>query len=549
MKTKLSILLALMIIISLLSGCGFESSTSPRVSMNPSGTAAATWIDEASNLFLNRFFPETGWEGTQKVVQVGSVFQSEFGPQPQTAVDNFGNTMLVWVEEGYMMAGYFPADPSIEYTVEQISNNILEPEEYEEVDLPQIAIDPSGNAFVVWMQFKSFDGLPMFSIWTNRFDADKQEWEGPVCLQDYPIIPEEEPEPGFELDFHFAPKIVTGPTGDAMAVWNVYNISQALFTMEETDEYPYLSSKILAKRYVVSSGWDENPEIVYSTEKYVLPIASTKSSVKSLMSSIIEQSKSVKSSGKVTNLTVLENLKSLKSVKSSGDIIFVVLVDHLISMDSSGNATLVWTELQLAETEDSSEESIIIQTKRYEANEGWSEEPEILNADKNIAIYLPQLTVNPSGSAFVVWIDKIEEEIEEELTLFEKIMVCHYELVKGWSQPVHLFITDSSESLKYPNVAVDETGNAIAVWVRSKSKVEEYSKIEDSEPDYIWGSRYLNGKGWSEPDKVENTNASGEKRYPKIKMDYYGNAVLLWEHNLEIDKGDGITEIWSNTFN
>ena len=133
----------------------------PQVAVDPSGTAVAVWMQsegDRGTIFANRFTPAAGW-GAAERIETG-----DYAAYPQVAVDPSGNAIAVWQQQGgardTIWANRFT--PTAGWgAAERIETD-------DEVDafLPQVAVDPSSNAVVVWVQS---DGT-RYSIWANRFD-------------------------------------------------------------------------------------------------------------------------------------------------------------------------------------------------------------------------------------------------------------------------------------------------------------------------------------------------------------------------------------------
>jgi hypothetical protein len=63
---------------------------------------------------------------------------------------------------------------------------------------------------------------------------------------------------------------------------------------------------------------------------------------------------------------------------------------------------------------------------------------------------------------------------------------------------------------------MDANGNAIAVWAQ-----------DDGPTMSIYANRYVAGTGWQEAQLIED--GTGEARYPQIAMNASGNAIAVWE--------------------
>jgi hypothetical protein len=125
------------------------------------------WLqsDNAGNrIWANRYTPTGAWGIAEPVrTDVAGLPASNL----QLAVDPRGNALIVWAQGG--IAGS-DAIWSNRYTptggwgiAESVRTDNMQ-----RAYVPQVAIDPSGNALVVWQQDRSsfFDD----NIWSNRFE-------------------------------------------------------------------------------------------------------------------------------------------------------------------------------------------------------------------------------------------------------------------------------------------------------------------------------------------------------------------------------------------
>ncbi|HLB02939.1 MAG TPA: hypothetical protein VJM77_07395 [Nitrospiria bacterium] len=97
----------------------------------------------------------------------------------------------------------------------------------------------------------------------------------------------------------------------------------------------------------------------------------------------------------------------------------------------------------------------------------------------------------------------------------------------GWSPFNATRIETSGEVASNPQVAMDSSGNAMAVWVQGID---------------IWANRYVVGKGWGSPTLLENNSDPGLN--PQVAINSSGNATAVWA------QFDGkALSIWANGFN
>ena len=89
---------------------------------------------------------------------------------------------------------------------------------------------------------------------------------------------------------------------------------------------------------------------------------------------------------------------------------------------------------------------------------------------------------------------------------------------------------DTAKAATWPQIAVDNSGNALVVWVQ---------KAGDS--TNIWANRF-NGADWGTAEQIEANN--GDVFWPQVAFDNSGNALAVWAQD------DGTrTNIQVNRFN
>jgi hypothetical protein len=79
-----------------------------------------------------------------------------------------------------------------------------------------------------------------------------------------------------------------------------------------------------------------------------------------------------------------------------------------------------------------------------------------------------------------------------------------------------------------PNIALDASGNALAVW---------YSEVSQSNRA-IKASRYTTASGWGSAATL-TPSPTAYAEYSKFAMDEYGNAVAVWiDYNFQNNTSD-----------
>jgi len=187
-----------------------------------------------------------------------------------------------------------------------------------------------------------------------------------------------------------------------------------------------------------------------------------------------------------------------------------------VAVDSLGNAIVVWQQ------NDGAWESIY--SNRYEVGRGWWSAALIETGNAGDAEN-PQVAVDGSGNAIAVW--------QQNYGSRDSIYSNRYVVGTGWGE-AQLVETDDFVTARYPQVAVDESGNAIAVWVQINL---------DFTSSAVWSNRYVVGTGWGEAQLIETMDV-GFAQLPQVAVDGSGNAIAVWYRSSEVTRLD----IWSNRY-
>ena len=122
----------------------------------------------------------------------------------------------------------------------------------------------------------------------------------------------------------------------------------------------------------------------------------------------------------------------------------------------------------------------------------------------------PQVAVDASGNAVAVW-------SQLGATARSSISASRFVPGSGWGAAT-LLETDDGEAWN-PQVAVDASGNAIAVWNQS-----------DGTRFDVWANRYIPGAGWGTANLLETDNA-GHAGSPQVAVSPAGQAVAVWHQS------------------
>ncbi|MFC1841622.1 hypothetical protein ACFLYA_00960 [Candidatus Dependentiae bacterium] len=374
--------------------------------------------------------------------------QSAFSPQ--VAMDPAGNAIAVWVRSDDLTA--LPRIQSKRYNAETDSWVIPTTGIYlsdSEADVPQVAMDPAGNAIAVWIWGAVFP--PPFRIQAKKYDAQTDSWVVPT--------------PGIDIsgDFAFAPQVAMDPTGNAIAVWQRIDGGTTKFVIQ-------------AKRYKKN------------TDSWVIP---------------------------APGIDLSDPTEEAFSPQ--------------VAMDSAGNAIAVWSIYDGIITDR-------VQAKRYNAEtDSWMITATNLS-DPGENTENPQVAMDPSGNAIAIWHNKSNDRIQAKRYDAE---------TDSWVIPITgINLSDPGQNAALPQVAMDSTGNAVAVWqISDGSNVRIQAKRYDAETD-----------SWVNPATgIYLSDPGQDAGLPQVAMDSAGNAIAVWQRSdgsntiIQAKRYDARTDSWSTT--
>jgi hypothetical protein len=150
-----------------------------------------------------------------------------------------------------------------------------------------------------------------------------------------------------------------------------------------------------------------------------------------------------------------------------------------------------------------------ISTNRYAPNDGWGTSERIQTASEGyINTPPPQVAIAQNGRAIIFW-----DEHQPGA-----VWASHFTPSSGWSSAEQV---DRGSPDGYgvfgSDVAMDATGNAIAVWQRSGS----------GGGATVVASRYTPRNGWGPIERVDDDN-SRDPYQPTVAMAGNGTAIVIW---------------------
>lgn len=395
----------------------------PRIAVNASGAAVVVWEQNSGSrkdIWANRYLPGPGWAGAELIEtnNAGSAYN------PQVAVDAGGNAMVVWeqVDAGTtsIWANRYVVGSGWGGSAVQIENQAGN------AQFPQVAMDASGNAVVVWQHADStpFNDVcgrtppPLNNIRGNRYGV-AGGWGSDTQIENQ----------AGNAQF---PQVAMDANGNAIAVWQ--HSDPVIAPIDCNLLLPTPTDNIRTNRFVAGA-WGSDAAIDSGAETAGVPQIAIDSSGNAMV--VWPQREGGRyyiwanrylAGGNWGGAAKIEN-------HSVGDAQL-----PQIAFDGSGNAMAVWQQFDGATNN--------IWASRYQANAAWGSAELIDNSiDDAIA---PRIALEAGGNALAVW--------QQGANLWSNRYLAGGE----WGGAV--LIERGNGAAKPPQIVMDGDNNALAVW-------------------------------------------------------------------------------------
>ncbi len=406
----------------------------PQVAFDTAGDGAAVWSQFdglRKNIWASRYTAGANTWGVPVLIETNNGGDADV---PQLALDSVGNALVVWEQSDSTRRNIWVN----RYTATSQrwgTAQLLETDNVSFANAPHLALDAKGNGMVVWEQS---DGTRK-SIWSRRYDVASGQWEEVARVSE------------ISAEDANAPHItVADGNGNFVAVWRGY------------DGVVHQRYNLWANRYVAGTGWG--------------------------------------SASQISNNNPDPAALSDPLVSKNAD------TPH-VAMDVTGNALAVWAQ-------DNS-----IYANRYTVvSQSWGV-AQLIENDVHWAAAAPRIAMAANGDAYAVWEQYADAVPGDATPPFKNIMVNRYVPSLGW-QSATLVENNNTGHAQAPQVAVDGVGNASVVW--RQWDVTHYS---------VWSNRYFKASGqWDTAALIESDN-SGDAVNPQVAVDATGNALAVWSQS------------------
>lgn len=344
----------------------------PDMAVDASGNVVVVWRAEIlreSQIMSSRYVSGSGWETASAI----GIYRYEH--DPKVAVDESGNAIAVWVfRPSLTWSGEI-------WSGETIVNSVIGSNRYEvgsgwgdptligvnataDATEPQVAVDGSGNAMVVWRQY---DGTHR-SVWANRYEVGSG-WETATPIE------------AFNGNTTY-PQIAMDAAGNAIAVWGQW------------DDGP---NSIWSNRYVVGEGWGVPTLIETDDGEAHYPQIAIDSFGNAI--AVWPQHDGTKYSIWANRYVAGNGWGTATLIETNNS---VSAAEPQVAVTASGDAIAVWRQWN-----GSFDEGFYhsIGSNRYIAGEGWGSATVISTRGLggSDAVMHLEVAVDPRGNAIAVW--------------------------------------------------------------------------------------------------------------------------------------------------
>ena len=181
-----------------------------------------------------------------------------------------------------------------------------------------------------------------------------------------------------------------------------------------------------------------------------------------------------------------------------------------VAIDTLGNAIAVW------HTIDKTGNLGVATSYRTISQDQWDNKKQFLSHGVTVFSSV-EVSMNASGEAVVVWAQKESNGVVN-------IWSNRFSRAKGWGTAEKIETDESSLKDQQPQVAIDQSGNAIAVWLQKDNTVYRIYANRFDAKQGKWGTAHAISYNFT-------TNNNVYFAAPKIAMNDKGNAIVTWVQN------------------
>jgi hypothetical protein len=329
---------------------------------------------------------------------------------------------------------------------------------------PQIAMDAYGNGMAVWEQS---NGMIPF-IWARTHNRGSG-WGTPAMIQDANSGQGQQPQ------------IAMSETGSAAVVW------------VETD--PIGKRHLNSKWFVPSQGWGASALVETNATDNV---SDPYTAINAQGTAIVVWHQSNGTSNEIWANKGTPNgwgtPVRLDNAQSNA-------LWPRVAMDGNGDAIAIWEQ-----RDDMLSATTAVWASIFSPATGWSTSLSL--PDSGLGFQEPRIAIDATGNALIVGVDWGSTPA--------RVKAVQYLSGQGFGTP--LFITNVSQQTAFADVAMNDRGDAMVVWLQSDGSINR-----------VWAKRYSAQNGWQAAFIVDGSVGTSVR--PQAAIDASGNAFVLWERD------------------
>jgi len=442
---------------------GADYTVDPQIVFSSSGQAFAAWSQSDGfryQIRTNRFTPETGW-GVAERLDTQDQNPGD-AVDPQVGIASNGEGFVVWSQWDGTRFNVWATGG---YRMQRLNADDLG-----DAIKPQIAVHPNGQAVAVWSQS---DGMRS-NVWASNLQFGlfgEVYWGSAARIETDDAGDAVNPQVAFDL------------SGHAIAVWS------------QSDGTRF---NIWANRFAPDIGWGvaERIETDDAGDAIDPQIAIDANGPNAQALVVWSQSDG-------TRFNILANgfapdigwgVAERIETDNAGDA-----VDPRVSIGTDGQAVAVWSQ------SDGTRFNILANGFAPDTGWGVAERVETDNAGDAVD---PRVSIGTDGQAVAVWSQFDGTRLNAWTNRFKPNT--------GWGVPERIETDDAGNAVD-PEVAVDSSGQALAVWSQW-----------DRAGGHIWSNHYTPASGWGGADRIGSDDVYGSD--PQVAIDSNGNALAVWSN-------------------
>lgn len=396
------------------------------------------------------------------------------GFNPQVAMDNSGNTIIVWFQsDGVYNQIYMSEYRNGSWTSPADLSDNISPDN-QAVTQAKVAMDDNGNAVIVWRQQDGTHEQIFMSEYRNG------SWTHPTGLSDN-ISPD-----GQDV---LNPQLTMDNNGNTIIVWQQSDVNNEQIFMSEYRNGSWSHPTGLSDNISLAGQEVFNPQVAMDNNGNATIVW-------------------YQSDGSNNQIFLSEYRNSSWSHPASlSDNISPAnehAYDPQLAMDDNGNAVIVWYQ----------SDDIYRQIFKSEyRNDSWTHPTSLNDYISPSAQYAdsPQVAMDDNGNAVIVWRQWDGNSWQISKSEYRE---------SNWTHPADPEDNISPDTMwaYAPQVSMSNNGNTVIVW-----------RQLDASNEQIFMSEFRND-AWHHPTGLsDNISTDGEDAFvPQVAMDNNGKAVIVW---------------------